>query len=112
MSLDRLADATEILKLAHINLAGANTALTVAKRELIAAENHHVRAGLEGKNEAARKAELDALTATERQALEVAELNLRTAQLELTLADLDYKLAREHIALQRAELIAQGGDNA
>lgn len=111
MNANDLTLATEALKAAHVNLAGAHTALTLAKRNLAEAENTCIRAGLEGKNEAARKAELDALTTSQREAVEIAELDLHTAQLELTLADLDYILAREHIALQRAELVAQGGTN-
>lgn len=110
--MNALTQATNALKTAHVGLAHAQAALTTAKRNLVEHETELVFNGLQGKNEAARKAELDMVTRTERLAVNDAEDALRAAQLAFTLADLDHKLAREITALRRAELNAQGGDNA
>lgn len=105
--LTSLKDATSALKGAHGHLHDTTTRLAIAKRDLAAAEAKHTLAGLEGKNEAARRAELSALTQNEQAEVVNAESFHREAQLRLTLAELDYKLAREAAALHRAELLAR-----
>lgn len=105
--LTDLKNATSALKDAHGHLHDTTTRLAIAKRDLAAAEAKHTLAGLEGKNEAARRAELSALTTEEQTAVVNAESLHREAQLRLTLADLDYKLAREAVALHRAQLLAR-----
>lgn len=102
-----LSDATRALQDAHIATHAAKEALTEAQRNLAAAEAHHTLAGLEGKNAEARKAELGAKTTSEQHTVETAERSHREAALSLTLAELDYKLAREALSLHRAELLAR-----
>lgn len=104
-----LSDATDALKAAHINAHGFAEVLQNRKRLLAERETELIRVGLEGKNEAARRAELDALTEPERANVQTAEDIHRRLQLNLTLAELDYKLARELAALHRAELTSRGG---
>jgi len=111
-TLNDLKNATGALKDAHGRLHDTTVALAIAKRDLAAAEAKHTLAGLEGKNEAARRAELAALTADEQMAVVNAESLHREAQLRLTLAELDYKLAREANANYRAELLARAPEEA
>lgn len=104
--LNDLESSTLRLQDAHKDVHRAHTALNKAKRLLATRENLLTARGLEGKNEAARKAELAAQCISEQEAVNAAEDELRDAQLALTLADLDYKLAREAVALKRAELLS------
>lgn len=105
-----ISDATDALKAAHEQLARSANVLARERSELANSENTIILAGVEGKNEAERKARLADLTTADRVRLEDAERNHRGAQLAVTLAELDYKLARELAALHRAELTA-GGDS-
>jgi len=104
-----ISDATDALKAAHEQLARSANVLARERSELANSENTIILAGVEGKNEAERKARLADLTTTDRVRLEDAERNHRGAQLAVTLAELDYKLARELAALRRAELTSRGG---
>ena len=103
--LTSLKEATEALQDAHDELHLARERLHDAERRLAEAEARHVRAGLEGKNEQARKAELASLTASERGEVTDLEGLYRYAQLSLTRVELDYRYAREAAALHRAELL-------
>ena len=105
--LTQLKSATETLKLAHKNVTESAGLLARDKSNLAANENHVILQGLEGKNETERKARLADATLHDRVVLERSEAAHREAQLALTLADLDYKLAREAAALHRAELLAR-----
>lgn len=105
--LNDLRQATERLKDKHDALHLARERVHDAERRLAEAEARHVRAGLEGKNEQARKAELADLTTTERDEVANLESLYRFAQLDLTCAELDYKLAREALSLHRAELLTR-----
>lgn len=104
--LRTLSTRVDYLKSAHQELWHTRERLNEAERILAAAEARHTLAGLEGKNEAARKAELATLTESETAEVVTADKAHRQAQLVLTLADLDYKLAREAAALHRAQLLA------
>lgn len=101
---DNLTITTQALKAAHVH--AAQTAATAArdKSNLQANENALILEGVEGKNEAERKARLAEGTLSDRVTLERSEQAHREAQLALTLAELDHKLARELAALHRAEL--------
>jgi hypothetical protein len=104
-----ISDATDALKAAHEQLARSANVLARARSDLATRENEVILAGVEGKNEAERKARLADLTTADRVRLEDAERNHRGAQLAVTLAELDHKLARELAALHRAELTSRGG---
>src|SRR5690625_4617277 len=93
-----LDTTTTALKSAHAHLHDTNRALLLARRDLADAGARHTLAGLEGKNAEARKAELANLTAEEQGDVVNAESIHRDAQLQLTLAELDYRLAREVVA--------------
>lgn len=105
--LTQLKQATEILKLAHKNVAESASLLARDKSNLASNENHVILEGLEGKNETERKARLAEATLHDRVVLERSEAAHREAQLALTLAELDYKLAREALSLHRAQLLAR-----
>lgn len=107
--LDNLKNATGNLKGAHNAVHEITERLTEAKKALAEAEERHTLAGLEGKNAETRKAELAALTQVEREAVSSAERAERAARLTVTLAELDYKLAREALGLHRAQLLSQAG---
>lgn len=111
-TLTDLKNAKDALKDAHDALHLARERVLDAERRLAEAEARHVRAGLEGKNEQARKAELAELTATERDEVANLEGLYRYAQLDLTCAELDYKVAREANANYRAELLARAPEEA
>lgn len=104
--LTDLENSTRALQDAHKDVHRAHTALNKAKRLLATRENLLTARGLEGKNEAARKAELAAQCISEQEAVNTAEDELRDAQLALTLAELTYRYDREAIALRRAELLS------
>lgn len=103
--LENLKTATETLKDAHRAVAYTAGLVTRDKNNLASNETAAILQGLEGKNEAERKARLADLTLNEQVALQRSEASHREAQLRLTLAELDYKLAREAAALHRAELL-------
>lgn len=104
--LTNLNRSTTQLINAHTNHHDAHQALNNAKRALATLENTLTAQGLEGKNEAARKAELANKCTTEQTAVDHAEDNLRTAQLNLTIAELEYRFDREAATFGRAELLA------
>lgn len=106
---ENLTTTTVALKAAHERLARSVNVIARERSDLATRENEVLLAGLEGRNEAERKARLADLTTTDRFRLEDAERNHRDVQLAVTLAELDYKLARELAALHRAELTSQGG---
>lgn len=105
--LTQLKEATENLKDAHGLVYDTTITLAAAKRDLAGAEFEHTLAGLEGKNAEARKAELAVLTRKEQAGVDNADMHHRKAQIGLTLAELDYKLAREALSLHKAELLAR-----
>lgn len=104
--LTHLQEATNTLIEAHTNLYAAQLHLNSTKRTLTATESILTTRGLEGKNEAARKAELATKCATEQASVDTAENELLASKLELTIAELEYRFAREAAALTRAELLA------
>lgn len=69
-------------------VAAASETVIAAKTDLEFIRNHYTLEGLEGSNEKQRQADLITKTATEREALTVAEKGLREAQLELDIANL------------------------
>lgn len=103
---DRLESTTILLINAHENAAKALDAVKNSKRNLAAAETHHTLAGLEGKNEQARKAELAALTFDDHNELAYSEQHLIAMQLALTIAELNHRLARDLLRLH-----TRGGDD-
>ena len=110
--LTQLKEATDALKEAHQWLHEKAQDLTRDKARLAAAEADHTLAGLDGKNADERKARLAELTKSERFNLEDGEAHHRAAQVALTLAELDYRYAREAAALHRAELLAKAPQEA
>lgn len=96
---DLLTDTHRDLRNAHCDHHAATCSVTDLKRHLARAEAEHTLAGLEGKNAEARKAELANLTVHERRALEAAEEKLDDTRLNLTLAELDARLARDLLKL-------------
>lgn len=101
---DLLTDTHRYLQHAHRDHHAATCSVTDLKRHLARAEAEHILAGLEGKNEAARKAELANLTTQERRALEAAEEKLDNTRLNLTLVELDARLARDLLRLHTSNL--------
>lgn len=89
-----ITETTNKLKHAHREHHSADQHVLDARTQLTEAEAHHTLAGLEGKNAEARKAELAALTETERADLNSAEAALAEARLTLRLAELDHQHAR------------------
>jgi hypothetical protein len=69
-------------------VAAASETVIVAKSDHEFIRNHYTLEGLAGSNEKQRQADLITKTATEREALAVAEKGLREAQLELDIATL------------------------
>lgn len=94
-----LTETTDTLIRAHCHAFDAQTELHEAQRTLNTAEAEHTLAGLEGKNEAARKAALAALTEAEQLQVNKREYAHRAARLRLTEAELDHRLARDLLRL-------------
>jgi len=95
----RLTDTNAVVKAAHEAHYRAALELTQARRVLAACEAEYIRVGVEGKNEAARQAALDALTVAERFSVQAAEDEKARTSLVLTLAQLDHQLARDLLTL-------------
>ena len=110
--LRALSTRVDYLKSAHQELWHTRERLNEAERILAAAEARHTLAGLTGKNAETRKSELAALTESEQAEVIAADKEHRAAQLRLTLAELDYRYAREAAALHRAELLAKAPQEA
>lgn len=83
-------------------VAEASETVIVAKTDHEFIKNHYTLAGLEGTNEKQRQADLISKTATEREALAVAEKGLRDAQLELDIA---------HLRVQEATMLLKAAEN-
>lgn len=96
---DLLTETTDTLIRAHCHAFDTQTQLHEDQGVLAAAEAEHTLAGLEGKNEASRRAELAALTETERLEVDKAEYTNRAARLRLTEAELNHRLARDLLKL-------------
>lgn len=103
---ETLTDRTAQVISARRYHAAASLQLVRAKRMLKAAEGHHTREGVDGKNAAEREANLVRLTAHELAALEDAEDELAKARTELDEAELNLQAIRD--VLRCAEVEAKG----
>lgn len=110
--IERLEKDAKALRNVHAELFGSTMALRLAHARLAKAEHRHTLAGLEGKNEATRKAQLAELTQDERAAVDDAEAANISARHMLTIAELNYRTTREIAALHRAQLHAAANQEA
>lgn len=101
---DNLTITTQALKAAHVHAAETAATVTRDKSNLASNENFFLVQGIEGKNEAERKARLADATLNDRLTLERSEQAHREAQLQLTLTELDHRLARDLATLHIAQL--------
>lgn len=100
---ENLKQAVDAVKAAHQNMFDANVELGQAQKELESAKTNAILNGLEGKNETARKGELAALTEAEARAVTEAQAAAEEAKLQLTLAEIDLRLAYALSSKESAE---------
>lgn len=91
--ISNLKEAVERVKAAHLEVFDANQELGQAQQELEGAKTQAILNGLDGKNDIARKAELAAITETEERGVAGAKAAVEHANLRLTLAEIDLRLA-------------------
>lgn len=101
--IGKLKEAVEAVKAAHQEVFDANAELGLAQRELESAKTQAILNGLEGKNDTARRAELDAITESEQRAVTEAKAGVDHANLQLTLAEIDLRLAYALSSKENAE---------
>lgn len=112
--LERLQAALAELSRARDELARAATVAAETRFELQVKEAHLIVSGLEGKNEAERKANLFLQTSEEQQAQSAAEIGLKHAQRDYDIAEaafttLRYELRAQELAVKSLELRAAAG---